>query len=181
MHRLLHDLLGDLRAVLCSAPLVADPDTGSSRLAGRGHARARRHRLPLRAAIAHQSGPGQHRDPPVDRVQRLLRRPPRVLHAGPEECHSGSASVRRADHDRTGNASEQTVYLGYTLLALSLFGALRSAGDEARFFKVVAAIYFVLALGPFLHVAGRYQFPVGGEVVGVPLPSFLLRLHPVHI
>ena len=78
----------------------------------------------------------------------------------------------------TGNPYEQTVYLGYILLALSVFGALRSAGDKARFFRVVAVIYFVLALGPFLHVAGRYQFPVGGEVVSIPLPYLLLHYIP---
>ena len=78
----------------------------------------------------------------------------------------------------TGNPYEQTVYLGYTLLALALFGAFRSAGNKARFFRVVAVIYFVLALGPFLHVDGRYQFPVGGEVVSIPLPYLLLHYIP---
>jgi hypothetical protein len=78
----------------------------------------------------------------------------------------------------TGNPYEQTVYLGYILLALSVFGAFRSAGDKARFFRVVAVIYFVLALGPFLHVAGRYQFPLGGEVVSIPLPYLLLHYIP---
>ena len=78
----------------------------------------------------------------------------------------------------TGNPQEQTVYLGYTLLALALFGAFRSAGDKARLFRVVAATFFVLALGPFLHVNGRYQFPVEGEVVSIPLPYLLLHYVP---
>jgi hypothetical protein len=75
----------------------------------------------------------------------------------------------------TENPYEQTVYLGYILLALSLFGAFRSAGDKARYFQVVAVSYFVLALGPFLHVNGRYQFPIEGEVVSIPLPYLLLH------
>ena len=79
----------------------------------------------------------------------------------------------------TGNPYEQTVYLGFTVLALALFGAFRSAGDEARFLRVVALTFFVLALGPFLHVNGRYQFPVAGGVVSVPLPYLLLHYVPL--
>lgn len=78
----------------------------------------------------------------------------------------------------TGNPYEQTVYLGYILLALALFGAFRSVGDKARLFKVVAVTYFVLALGPFLHVNGRHQFAVGGDVVSIPLPYLLLHYIP---
>jgi hypothetical protein len=78
----------------------------------------------------------------------------------------------------TGNPTSRPSISGTHCSALALFGAFRSAGDKARFFRVVAVIYFVLALGPFLHVGGRYQFPVGGEVVSIPLPYLLLHYIP---
>jgi hypothetical protein len=78
----------------------------------------------------------------------------------------------------TGNPYEQTVYLGYVLLGLALWGVLRASRGQTRLFVAVAATFFVLALGPFLHVDGRYQFPVDGETVSVPLPYLLLRYVP---
>jgi hypothetical protein len=74
-------------------------------------------------------------------------------------------------YDRfTGNPYEQTVYLGYVLLALAVLGAVSTTWKATRLFRVSALAAFVLALGPFLHVAG--------EVLTVPLPYLLLRYVP---
>lgn len=70
----------------------------------------------------------------------------------------------------TGNPYEQTVYLGYVLMALAALGVLTTTRAATRLFRVSAAAAFVLALGPFLHVAG--------EVSRVPLPYLLLRYVP---
>src|SRR5262249_47334626 len=78
----------------------------------------------------------------------------------------------------SGNPYEQTVYLGYALLILAALGLWKAGGRRVRFFAVVAATYFVLALGPFLHVYGRYRWPVDGEAVSVPLPYLLLHYVP---
>jgi hypothetical protein len=78
----------------------------------------------------------------------------------------------------TGNPYEQTVYLGYMLLVLSLFGVLRSSKEKTRLFLVVAVTFFVLALGPFLHVYGQHRFQPGGEELSVPLPYLLLQYVP---
>jgi hypothetical protein len=78
----------------------------------------------------------------------------------------------------TGNPYEQTVYLGYVLLALAVVGAITAAKPVTRVFRVTAVVAFVLALGPFLHVAGAWRFPVDGETVSVPLPYLLLRYVP---
>jgi hypothetical protein len=78
----------------------------------------------------------------------------------------------------TGNPYEQTVYLGYILLALSVVGALRSSTETTRMFVVMVGIFFVLALGPFLHVYGRYKLSLEGEMVSVPLPGLLLHYIP---
>ena len=78
----------------------------------------------------------------------------------------------------TGNPYEQTVYLGYVLLALAVLGVVSSARAKTGLFVVGAATAFVLALGPFLHVAGRSRFEIEGEVLSVPLPYLLLRHIP---
>lgn len=70
----------------------------------------------------------------------------------------------------TGNPYEQTVYLGYVVLAMALVGVLRWPRARTRLFQVAAATAFLLALGPFLHVAG--------SVLTVPLPYLLLRHVP---
>jgi hypothetical protein len=78
----------------------------------------------------------------------------------------------------TGNPYEQTVYLGYVLLALAALGLVTSARGKTRLFVVAGAVAFVLALGPFLHVAGHSRFAIEGETVSVPLPYLLLRYIP---
>jgi hypothetical protein len=78
----------------------------------------------------------------------------------------------------TGNPYEQTVYLGYILLGLAVFGVLRSSKEKTRLFVVAAVTFFILALGPFLHVSGQYRFPVDGEELSVPLPYLLLHYIP---
>lgn len=78
----------------------------------------------------------------------------------------------------TGNPYEQTVYLGYVLLALALVGVRSAARTTTRLFRVSAVTAFVLALGPVLHVAGVSRLDVDGEVLTVPLPYLLLRYVP---
>jgi hypothetical protein len=78
----------------------------------------------------------------------------------------------------TGNPYEQTVYLGYVLLGLALWGMLSTAREKTRLFVAAAATFFVLALGPFLHVNGQDRFSVDGEPLSFPLPYLLLRFVP---
>jgi len=58
-------------------------------------------------------------------------------------------------------------FLGYTVLALALYGALKR-WRQGRFWLLVAGVYVVLALGPQLRVNGRL-YP------GVPMPYRLFR------
>ena len=78
----------------------------------------------------------------------------------------------------TGNPYEQTVYLGYVLLGLALWGMRSTARDKTRLFVAAAATFFVLALGPFLHINGQDRFSVDGEPLSFPLPYLLLRFIP---
>jgi len=71
------------------------------------------------------------------------------------------------------------VYVGYTVLALAIFAALRLWRDKrVRFWVVSVLTFFVLSLGPLLHVAGRAVFDLDGLPVRVPLPFILLHYVP---
>jgi len=78
----------------------------------------------------------------------------------------------------TGNLFEQTVYVG--IVALLLAGVvIVKAPRRAGVWAVAALVFFVLALGPFLHVLGADTFLVGGNSFSVPLPGLLLHYMPV--
>ncbi len=61
-------------------------------------------------------------------------------------------------------------YIGYSVLLLALVPLLRHRSRDVRFWAVIAAIFFIFSLGPFLYVAGSYV-----EIHGkwIPLPFLL--------
>ncbi|MCL5256405.1 MAG: hypothetical protein M1319_01235 [Chloroflexi bacterium] len=71
--------------------------------------------------------------------------------------------------------AEKIVFAGYLPLALAGLGLWRF-WRQTRFWLVVAAIFFVLALGPILHVAGRTTFTA--FQANIPLPYLLLYYLP---
>ena len=78
----------------------------------------------------------------------------------------------------TGNACESTTYVGYTVLILALFAILRIRERHIRFFAVSSLIFFVLSLGPVLHIKGIFTIPVSGlnlddfvRSIGIQLPD----------
>jgi hypothetical protein len=79
----------------------------------------------------------------------------------------------------TGNDIEQTVYIGYTVLLLSLFAVLKVSKNETRFWSLSALIFFVLSLGPFLHIYGKSILRVDGMPITFPLPNLLLHFFPL--
>mgnify|MGYP005852161585 CR=1 FL=1 len=79
----------------------------------------------------------------------------------------------------TGNVFEQTVYIGYIVLALSSMAFFKARREEVRFWSLSAMIFFVLSLGPVLHINGRYAFDLDGMTLTFPLPSLLLHFIPV--
>ncbi|HEX6737903.1 MAG TPA: hypothetical protein VF310_06525, partial [Vicinamibacteria bacterium] len=70
---------------------------------------------------------------------------------------------------------EGAVFLGYLPLALALAGGWW-ARRRARVWLVAAAVAFLLALGPYLHVGGVWQFGRSGW--SVPLPYQALERLP---
>jgi hypothetical protein len=79
----------------------------------------------------------------------------------------------------TGNIFEQTVYIGYVVLALALIAVVKAHQEETRFWTLCAIIFFVLALGPFLHINGKDLFSLGDATFYIPLPYMLFGFIPV--
>jgi hypothetical protein len=77
-----------------------------------------------------------------------------------------------------GNDTEQTVYIGYIVLALAVVAVIKAPKAKTRFWLVAAVIFFGLSLGPFLHIYGRDTLSLNGLELFLPLPSFLLHVVP---
>src|SRR5882724_186298 len=79
----------------------------------------------------------------------------------------------------TGNVFEQTVYIGYVVLALALIALVKARQEETRVWALCAISFFVLALGPFLHIHGKDLFRLGDATFYIPLPHLLFGFIPV--
>jgi hypothetical protein len=80
----------------------------------------------------------------------------------PNEFHPvwGDAAAGLANN-YTSSASERMVFAGFIPLALAAYGVW-SRRREAAFWAISCFVFFVLALGPYLHI--------GGQQLPVPLP-----------
>lgn len=98
----------------------------------------------------------------------------------------------------TRDIQENTVFLGYTTIALSIYALLKIDRKKTKFWILSAVIFLILALGPVLHVFGKFLFtspiPLGdfaksiglrttqlgydllNKFIGIPLPYLLLHL-----
>jgi hypothetical protein len=77
----------------------------------------------------------------------------------------------------TGNIAESTVFVGYTVIILSILAILKIRSRDIIFWTVCSIIFLVLSLGPLLHVNGLFNFKVEDYIVYLPLPySFLMRI-----
>ncbi|MGB8648565.1 MAG: hypothetical protein WCF84_25235 [Anaerolineae bacterium] len=71
-----------------------------------------------------------------------------------------------------GGPAERTLFIGYSTLALVIFAVYRRRGAELYFWMGAALLFFVLSLGPYLHIASNsHLLPGGGRI---PLPFALL-------
>ena len=79
-----------------------------------------------------------------------------------------------------GNAVEATVFSGYVVLGLLVVCVLRLRGEEAvRGWLWLALAFFLLSLGPLLHIGGDFVFALGEGRFAVPLPYALVRYVPL--
>jgi hypothetical protein len=79
--------------------------------------------------------------------------------------------ARRVERESSAPFVEGDIFLGFVPLALALYAAF-AARRRAALWLAVAAIFFVLALGPNLHVNGAWRF--GAEDRAIPLPYLWL-------
>ena len=79
-----------------------------------------------------------------------------------------------------GNAVEGTVFAGYVVLALAATCTLCLRGDEAvRPWLLLTLAFFLLSLGPLLHIGGDFVFGAGPVRFAVPLPYVIVRYLPL--
>ncbi|AKJ38907.1 hypothetical protein [Methanosarcina barkeri] len=73
----------------------------------------------------------------------------------------------------SGNTSENTMFIGYTVILLSLLAVYRLKGNKYVKFWLIAALSFsIISLGPLLHVNGKISFTEFNTTV--PLPYLVL-------
>jgi hypothetical protein len=100
----------------------------------------------------------------------------------PSTHHSLWANFVRPFYNRfyahAGNDTEQTVYIGYVVLALAVVAIIKAPKAETRFWLVAALTFFELSLGPFLHIYGSDTLVLHGLELSLPLPNILLHIIP---
>jgi hypothetical protein len=72
----------------------------------------------------------------------------------------------------TGNAAENTVFLGYTVLLVAMYSGLRVKEKDIRYWIFVMLFFLILSLGPVLHILGDTEFTA--FKVRIPLPYLIL-------
>jgi hypothetical protein len=79
----------------------------------------------------------------------------------------------------TGNDIEQTVYISFTGLFLSIVALVKARKEKTRIWSLTAFIFLILSLGPYLHIGGKSEFRLHGVSSMLPLPSMLLYFLPL--
>ncbi len=73
----------------------------------------------------------------------------------------------------SGNSSEHTTFIGYTVILLSIFAAYKLKENKNVKFWMIAALFFsLISLGPLLHINGNTSFTVFHTTI--PLPHLAL-------
>ena len=78
----------------------------------------------------------------------------------------------------TGNYSENIVFIGYTVLILAIIGICSLIKSKpGRFILICAGVFFILSLGPVLHIFGIWQFTDCN--LTIMLPGIITKYIPV--
>jgi hypothetical protein len=77
---------------------------------------------------------------------------PLIARVGPEFISQGINSIYGKFY---GNPCEKTVFLGYSVLALVFVSLCVNHSRVVRRWLIVAGVFFILSLGPVLHVGGQ--------------------------
>ena len=87
-------------------------------------------------------------------------------------------SVQAVRDQFLGDPTLQTVYLGYAVLFLACLAVLRAPRQAIRPWLWAAIVFFLLALGPTLHINGAETFSIGRLHFRIPLPFAILGYLP---
>lgn len=79
----------------------------------------------------------------------------------------------------TGNGAEYTVFVGYTVIILSIIAIIKVKIKDIKFWVLSAVIFFVLSLGPILHINGIINIVLDGYSTHIPLPYAILMHIPI--
>jgi hypothetical protein len=80
----------------------------------------------------------------------------------------------------SGNLFEQTVSIGYMTLTVAVVAVLKGLKAETWLWSLATLIFFVLCLGPLLHIAGQSVFTIDPRTsITFPLPSLVLHFLPI--
>lgn len=79
----------------------------------------------------------------------------------------------------SGNVGEYTVFIGYTVMALSIIAYIKDKSKETRFWTSSVLIFLVLSLGPVLHINGVTNITLKGHEIYLPLPYAVLMHIPL--
>jgi len=79
------------------------------------------------------------------------------------------------NHNFSGNWSENTTFIGYTILVLSLYALWKLRKQiEVKFWLLSAVVFSIFSLGPILHINGKTIFTVFNTSTTIPLPYAIL-------
>lgn len=79
----------------------------------------------------------------------------------------------------TGGPAENTVFAGYTVLLLSIIAISKARSKEVVFWALSALTFFVLSLGPILHILGTFRVQIEDYTAYVLLPYALMMHIPL--
>jgi hypothetical protein len=97
----------------------------------------------------------------------------------PQEFHPlWGAWAREMAKVFTSTVSEHQVFAGFTVLVLAALGLWREKGRKSSgLWLLTLLVFFVLSLGPALHIAGRTALLPGGREIPLPY-AWLVRVVP---
>ncbi|MCB0075698.1 MAG: hypothetical protein KDE20_29795, partial [Caldilineaceae bacterium] len=106
---------------------------------------------------------------------------PTVLHpvfGGDLVAELRRVQLRALEQGVTGFRDINTVFVGWTTLALAVIGAL-TYRRRVRLWIWTAVIFGLFTLGPFLQINGEYRFDLDGVDATFPMPYALLHYIPI--
>ncbi|NQE54148.1 hypothetical protein C5S29_11195 [ANME-1 cluster archaeon GoMg3.2] len=79
----------------------------------------------------------------------------------------------------TGNTAEYTTFIGYTVIFLAFVSILKVKTKEIKFWLLSALIFFILCLGPILHINGVFSVTCNDHIASILLPYVILMKIPI--